>query len=55
MVKSNIGHENTIAYYRKLANMMVNNNIQLFYATSIRMMLFDFKKEAMSWMTYSAI
>ena len=46
MVKSNTSHENAIKCYRKLANMMVIKNIQLFYATSARMMLFDFKKRS---------
>ena len=48
MVKSNIGHENTTEYYRKLANMMVNNNIQLFYARDAKIMKFEFKKDTMS-------
>ena len=55
MVKSSTSHENAIKYYRKLANMMVIKNIQLFYAISTRIMLFDFKKRDMSWVTYSAI
>ena len=54
MVKSNISHENAIKHYRKLANMMVIKNIQLFYAISARIMLFDFNKESMPWVTYSA-
>ena len=55
MATYNLVHENAIGYYRKLANMMVIKNVQLFYAISARIMLFDFKKEAMSWVTYSAI
>ena len=48
MVKSNIGHENTIEYYRKLENMMVNNNIQLELDEYARIMQTEFKKSEIS-------
>ena len=55
MAVYNSVHENAIGYYRKLTNMLVIKNVQLFYVISARIMLFEFKKRAISWATYSAI
>ena len=46
MAAYNSVHENAIGYYRKLANMMVIKNVQLFYAISARIMLIEFKSIA---------